>query len=64
MAVKIFKPLALSTVILMAACSGESDQTPKESVSQDQVETIDKARDVEKMLHNSSKKQREAIGEL
>ena len=61
---KIIKPLLLSVAVLMGACSGEGDKPAKDSVFQEQVETIDKARDVEKILQKSSEKQRQAIGEI
>jgi len=51
----------LTTFILFGGCSGEQDNSTKEHVFQTQVEALDKARDVEKLLQDSNQQQQRAI---
>ncbi|MBL4623432.1 MAG: hypothetical protein JKY89_13650 [Immundisolibacteraceae bacterium] len=55
--------------ILVGGCSGEDGaaaqkQPAKEHVFQEQVETIDKAREVEKMLQQNNELQRQAMDDI
>ena len=50
-------PIALG--LLLGACSSE-DNEPKEHVFKDQVETIDKAREVEGMIQDAAGRQKKA----
>ena len=55
--VYLLLPVALG--LLFGGCSSE-DNEPKEHVWKDQVETIDKAREVEGMIQDAAGKQKKA----
>ncbi len=55
--VYLILPVALG--LLVGGCSSE-DNEPKEHVWKDQVETIDKAREVEGMIQDAAGKQKKA----
>jgi len=61
--------MLLISVLLIVGCSGDDDgagqkQAPTKHLLQGQVETIDKAREVEKMLQQSHEAQRQALDEI
>ena len=54
--------LLILALVALAGCSG-SDETADEGVFDDQVETLERARDVEQQLKDAADAQRKALDE-
>lgn len=62
-AMKIKQLVMIPAFALLISCGGESDvsKTPEPHVWQDQVDALEKAKDVENMILDSAAQQRQAI---